>query len=38
LPFKDADRLLLLGDHLGNNPGIGVTALLSICCLSPCRA
>jgi putative ABC transport system permease protein len=27
LPFKDADRLVLLGDHLGNNPGIGVTAV-----------
>src|ERR1700735_3486511 len=26
LPFKDADRLVLLGDHLGNSPGIGVTA------------
>ena len=27
LPFKDADRLVLLGDHLGNSPGIGVTAV-----------
>ncbi len=27
LPFKDADRLVLLGDHLGNSPGIGVTAI-----------
>jgi predicted permease len=26
LPFKDADRLVLVGDHLGNNPGISVTA------------
>ena len=26
LPFQDADRLVLLGDHLGNNPGISVTA------------
>src|ERR1700758_4744717 len=24
LPYKDADRLVLLGDHLGNSPGIGV--------------
>src|SRR6201986_5562264 len=27
LPFKDADRLVLLGDHLGNSPGIGVNAV-----------
>src|ERR1700719_1992952 len=27
LPFKDADRLVLLGDHLGNSPSIGVTAV-----------
>src|SRR3984957_7155096 len=27
LPFKDADQLVLLGDHLGNSPGIGVTAV-----------
>ena len=27
LPFKDADRLVLLGDHLGNSSGIGVTAI-----------
>ena len=27
LPFKDADRLVLLGDHLGNSSGIGVTAV-----------
>jgi predicted permease len=26
LPFKDADRLVLLGDHLGGGPGISVTA------------
>jgi predicted permease len=26
LPFRDADRLVLVGDHLGNNPGISVTA------------
>jgi putative ABC transport system permease protein len=26
LPFKDADRLVLLGDHLGNSASIGVTA------------
>src|SRR3954469_5064216 len=26
LPFKDADRLVLLGDHLGGRPGISVTA------------
>src|SRR5271170_6489352 len=26
LPFKDADRLVLLGDHLGNAKTIGVTA------------
>jgi putative ABC transport system permease protein len=26
LPFKDADRLVLLGDHLGNARSIGVTA------------
>jgi hypothetical protein len=27
LPFKDGDRLVRVGDHLGNNPGIGVTAV-----------
>jgi predicted permease len=27
LPFNDADRLVLLGDHLGNSPSIGVTAV-----------
>jgi predicted permease len=27
LPFKDADQLVLLGDHLGNSPSIGVTAV-----------
>jgi len=27
LPFKDADRLVTLGDHLGNGSGIGVTAV-----------
>jgi predicted permease len=26
LPFSNAERLVLVGDHLGNNPGIGVTA------------
>jgi predicted permease len=26
LPFRDADRLVLLGDHLGSGPGISVTA------------
>lgn len=26
LPFKDPDRLVLLGDHLANGPGISVTA------------
>ncbi|HUI52368.1 MAG TPA: ABC transporter permease [Terriglobales bacterium] len=26
LPFRNADRLVLLGDHLGRNPGISVTA------------
>jgi predicted permease len=27
LPFRDADQLVLLGDHLGNSPSIGVTAV-----------
>src|SRR6202142_283168 len=27
LPFKDADRLVLLGGHLGKNPGIGAPAV-----------
>lgn len=26
LPFRDADQLVLLGDHLGGGPGISVTA------------
>ena len=26
LPFKDGDRLVLLGDHLGGRPGISVRA------------
>ncbi|HKV26012.1 MAG TPA: ABC transporter permease [Candidatus Acidoferrum sp.] len=26
LPFKNADRLILLGDHLGNSPNLPVTA------------
>jgi predicted permease len=26
LPFQNPHRLVLVGDHLGNNPGIGVTA------------
>jgi putative ABC transport system permease protein len=26
LPFFEPDRLVLLGDHLGNNPGTPVTA------------
>src|SRR5580692_11127926 len=26
LPFRDPDRLVLLGDHLGKQTGIGVTA------------
>jgi predicted permease len=26
LAFEDPDRLVLIGDHLGNNPGIGITA------------
>lgn len=26
LPFHDPDRLVVVGDHLGDNPGIGVTA------------
>ena len=26
LPFRDPGRLVLVGDHLGNNLGIGVTA------------
>jgi predicted permease len=26
LPFEKPDRLVLIGDHLGNNPGVGVTA------------
>src|SRR6202453_5025337 len=26
LPFKDADRLVLVGDHLGGNTRLGVTA------------
>jgi predicted permease len=25
LPFSDAERLVVLGDHVGNSPGIGVT-------------
>ena len=25
LPFSDPDRLVLLGDHVGNGPGVGVT-------------
>jgi predicted permease len=27
LPYKDADQLVWLGDHLGSNPGIGVPAV-----------
>ena len=26
LPFKNPDRLVLIGDHLGNNPTVGMTA------------
>jgi putative ABC transport system permease protein len=26
LPFNDPDRLVLLGDHVGSSPGVGVTA------------
>src|SRR5262252_7024049 len=26
LPFSDPDRLVLLGDHLGNNPNLPLTA------------
>ena len=26
LPFQDSDRLVIVGDHLGDNTGIGVTA------------
>ncbi|HEY1498161.1 MAG TPA: ABC transporter permease [Acidobacteriaceae bacterium] len=26
LPFSDPDRLVLVGDHLGGNPGVSVTA------------
>jgi predicted permease len=26
LPFKDADRLVLIGDHLGGGPGVSVSA------------
>ena len=26
LPFKDPDRLVALGEHVGDNPGIGTTA------------
>lgn len=26
LPFSNPERLVVLGDHLGNNPGISVTA------------
>ena len=26
LPFRDPDRLVVLGEHVGENPGIGVTA------------
>jgi putative ABC transport system permease protein len=26
LPFSDPDRLVLLGDHVGRNPGLGITA------------
>jgi predicted permease len=26
LPYKDASRLVFVGDHLGNNPGISMTA------------
>ena len=26
LPFSDPDRLILLGDHLGNNPNLPLTA------------
>ena len=26
LPFRDPERLVVVGDHLGNNPGISVTA------------
>src|ERR1700746_2487098 len=26
LAFKDPDRLVVIGDHLGSNPGIGITA------------
>src|SRR5579859_3107414 len=26
LPFKDADRLVMLGDHLGGGPNLSVTA------------
>src|ERR1700744_2425561 len=27
LPFKDADQLVLLGDHLGDSPNRGATAV-----------
>jgi putative ABC transport system permease protein len=26
LPFSDPNRLVLLGDHIGGNPGLGITA------------
>jgi putative ABC transport system permease protein len=26
LPFRDPDRLVLIGDHLGGNPGVSITA------------
>ena len=26
LPFRDPDRLVLMGDHIGGNAGLGVTA------------
>ncbi len=26
LPFPDPDRLVLVGDHVGNGPGVGITA------------
>ena len=26
LPFQDPDRIVMLGDHLGSNTGLGVTA------------
>ncbi len=36
LPFKDADRLVQLGDHLGGGPGTPVTARERPSSVTPC--